>query len=121
MFARRSPAFAHTWDRLEVPTEIDLCNSPNRNLLQITLRCGAPLVATVMTTSSPRDPTDLPPVVTRVTASVALWLGLLAVLFAPSLLVGFVAGVAMVAAATRLGRPSTPGPAVSGRTVRVKA
>jgi hypothetical protein len=64
-------------------------------------------------------------VVTRVTASVALWLGLLAVLFAPSLLVGFVAGVAMVAAATRIGRPSTParapGPAVLGRTARWEA
>lgn len=78
-----------------------------------------------MTTSTPRDPAGPPPTVTRVTASVALWLGLLALLFAPLLLAGFVVGVVTVAAAPRLGRPSTParapGPAVLGRTARWEA
>jgi hypothetical protein len=65
-----------------------------------------------MTTTPPRsDPEssrELPPAVRRFGASIALWLGLLAAIFAPLLLVGFLVGGLVAYASLRAGRRLFP-------------
>jgi hypothetical protein len=65
--------------------------------------------------SAPESSRGLPPAVRRLGASLALWLGLLAAIFAPLLLVGLLAGVLVGYASLRAGRRLLPTVAGSPR------